>query len=317
EELQSTNEELQSTNEELETSKEELQSLNEESVTVNAQLQSHIDELSSANDDIKNLLDSTQVATIFLDTELKIRRFTPKMTEIIHLLPADVHRPLSHLSSSLQDIKLLEIAHGVLKTLEKIELDVHDDKNNYYKMRVLPYRTANNIIAGVVISFADITSQRHSELALIDSEKRYKSLFDNCPFAIVEIETSKLANYIEINKITTVNKLKAHFDKQNFNAQSLSNLICALNINKTGMLLFSEKNKAALLEKIPVTIDSQTYLFNQMKIIIENNSSAVFKSKIITLDNKSVNCEITITVPDINNASNFLYTILVITPEIS
>ncbi|MFT7312965.1 MAG: two-component system CheB/CheR fusion protein [Paraglaciecola sp.] len=315
EELQSTNEELQSTNEELETSKEELQSLNEESVTVNAQLQSHIDELSSANDDIKNLLDSTQVATLFLDTELKIRRFTPKITDIIHLLPTDIHRPVSHLSSCLQDIKLSEIAAIVLKKLEKIEQDVHDDKQNYYKMRVLPYRTANNIIAGVVISFTDITSQRNSEMALIDSEKRYKSLFDNCPFTILEIDTSKLANYITINKITTVDKLRAHFDDQNFDAHIMTNLICALNINKTGLVLFSEKNKATLLEKLPANIESETYLFNQMKMIIENKYAAAFKSKITNFKNNSVNCEITITIPDVNKTSNFLYTILVITPE--
>jgi two-component system CheB/CheR fusion protein len=315
EELQSTNEELQSTNEELETSKEELQSLNEESVTVNAQLQSHIDGLSSANDDIRNLLDSTQVATIFLDTELKIRRFTPKMTDIIHLMPTDVHRPVSHLSSCLQDMKLSEVADSVLKTLEKIELDVQDDKNNYYKMRALPYRTANNIIAGVVISFADITSKRNSELALIDSEKRYKSLFDNCPFAILEIDTSKLAHYIKTNEITTVNKLKAHFDKQKFDVKTMNNLVRALNINKTGLLLFSEKNKAALLEKIPATINPEAFLFNQIKIIIENEPSAVFKSIITTPDNKSLNCEITITMPDIHNTTTFCYTILVIIPE--
>lgn len=317
EELQSTNEELQSTNEELETSKEELQSLNEESVTVNAQLQSHIDELSSANDDIKNLLDSTQIATIFLDTELKIRRFTPKMTDIIHLMPTDIHRPLSHLSSSLQDIKLTDIAHSVLKTLDKVELDVHDDKSNYYKMRVLPYRTANNIIAGVVISFADITAKRHSEVALIDSEKRYKSLFDNCPFAILEIDTSKLASYIKTNKITTENKLKTHFDNPSFDLVTMTNLIRALNINNTGLLLFSEKNKVALLEKIPTIIDSKSYIFNQMKIIIENKPSTVFQSKIMAPGNQLVNCEITITVPDINNTASFLYTILVITPETS
>ncbi|MFQ3235189.1 MAG: two-component system CheB/CheR fusion protein, partial [Paraglaciecola sp.] len=315
EELQSTNEELQSTNEELETSKEELQSLNEESVTVNAQLQSHIDDLSSANDDIKNLLDSTQVASLFLDTELKIRRFTPKMTEIIHLLPSDVHRPLSHLSSNLQNIKLPEIANSVLKTLEKIELDVHDDKGNYYNMRVLPYRTVNNIIAGVVISFGDRTAQIKSEVALKDSEKRYKSLFDNCPFSILEIDTSKLADYIKKNKITTVEKLKIHFDQMNFNVHTMTSFIRALNINKTGQLLFSEKNKAVLLDKVPANIDSETYIFNQMKMIIENNSSAVFKSKISTPDNKSVNCEITITIPDINITSNFLYTILVIIPD--
>lgn len=317
EELQSTNEELQSTNEELETSKEELQSLNEESVTVNAQLQSHIDELSTANDDIKNLLDSTQVATLFLDTELKIRRFTPKMTDIIHLMPSDIHRPLSHLSSSIQNVKLPDVANEVLKTLDKVEREVFDEANNYYKMRVLPYRTTNNIIAGVVISFEDITTKRTSELALKDNEQRYKSLFENCPVAIIEIDTTKLTDYIHKHQLKTVHKLKAHLDDAAFAPQHLAELIRARNINHAGLLLFGEQNKSVLLDKILVALDAKSYLFNQMKIIIQKKSNGVFTSSITRSDNTPIRCEMTITVPHINKESDLASSILVIKPEAS
>jgi two-component system CheB/CheR fusion protein len=157
EEFQSANEELQSTNEELETSKEELQSLNEESVTVNAELQARINELSAANDDIKNLLDVTEIATIFLDIDLNIRRFTPKATEIFPLTATDIGRPISHFASSLQDVDLHRHAAKVLSNLERQEVEVHDKGGTIYRMRVRPYRTVNNVIDGVVVIFMDIT----------------------------------------------------------------------------------------------------------------------------------------------------------------
>ncbi len=157
EELQSTNEELQSTNEELETSKEELQSLNEESSTVNAELQHRIDELSKANDDLKNVLDATEIATIFLDIDLGVRRFTPKVTELIPLVVTDIGRPISHFSSRLKGIDLPTFAHKVLKDLARQEVVVDSDNGRSYQMRIRPYRTVNNVIDGVVITFTDIT----------------------------------------------------------------------------------------------------------------------------------------------------------------
>ena len=317
EELQSTNEELQSTNEELETSKEELQSLNEESVTINAELQSHIDELSMANDDIKNLLDSTQVATVFLDTELKIRRFTPKMTEIIHLMPTDIHRPISHLSSVLQNIKLTDVASTVLKTLDKIELEVTDDKNKFYKMRVLPYRTTNNVIAGVVITFEDITNIKVTEAALKDSEHRYKSLFDNCPFTVLEVDASELINYIHTHHLTTLEKLESHLQNIDYKSDEIIHLIHVLNINDSGILLFRGTDKETLLNHLPTLIETKTFLLNHMQAIIEHKSNIIFKSKIHTIDQESLECTITITIPKIKKLSHSVNTILVLMPEIN
>lgn len=315
EELQSTNEELQSTNEELETSKEELQSLNEESVTVNAELQSHIDELSTANDDIKNLLDSTQIATVFLDTELKIRRYTPKMTDIINLLPSDVHRPIDHLSSSLQNIKLSDAAAIVLKTLEKIETEVRDDKNKFYRMRTLPYRTANNVIAGVVMSFEDITKIKDVEIELRESEQRYRSLFDHCPVTIIELDISELKNYIVNNQLISVAQLKSHLKSNKIMDNNIKNLIQVLNINESGLSLFNEPNKKKLLDSLPNIIINHDYIFNQIKIIIEECTNIIFTSKIHTSEKSITNCEITITIPKHVSNERALNSILVIIPE--
>ena len=163
EELQSTNEELQSTNEELETSKEELQSLNEESATVNAELQARIDELSRTNDDMKNLLDSTEIATVFLDTDLRVRRFTPRATDIIPLTATDFGRPIKHLASALIDIDLAEYGRQVLRDLAVREVEVKSEDDRSYVMRVRPYRTVANLIDGVVITFEDTTERRSRE----------------------------------------------------------------------------------------------------------------------------------------------------------
>ncbi|MDW7773669.1 MAG: chemotaxis protein CheB [Desulfobulbaceae bacterium] len=166
EELQSTNEELQSTNEELETSKEELQSLNEEAATVNAELQSRLDELSTTNDDMKNLLDNTHIATIFLDLDLCIRRFTPKALDIIPLAPIDSGRPIRHFAPNLIDTDLAADAHAVLQDLGIKEKEVRSKDGAVYRMRVRPYRTMNNVIDGVVITFEDITVLKQAEAAL-------------------------------------------------------------------------------------------------------------------------------------------------------
>jgi two-component system, chemotaxis family, CheB/CheR fusion protein len=166
EELQSTNEELQSTNEELETSKEELQSLNEEATTVNAELQSRLGELSTINDDMKNLLDNTHIATIFLDLDLCVRRFTPKAVDIIPLAPIDSGRPIRHFATNLIDTDLAADAHDVLQDLGMKEKEVLSKDGAVYRMRVRPYRTVNNVIDGVVITFEDITALKETEAAL-------------------------------------------------------------------------------------------------------------------------------------------------------
>jgi len=166
EELQSTNEELQSTNEELTTSKEEMQSLNEELQTLNAELQAKVDELSRASNDMKNLLNSTDIATLFLDNELNVRRFTPQATKIIKLIPADVGRPITDLTSDLRYPKLAEDTREVLRTLASEEKPVATHDGRWFTVRIMPYRTLDDRIDGVVITFADITASRTRETHL-------------------------------------------------------------------------------------------------------------------------------------------------------
>jgi two-component system CheB/CheR fusion protein len=163
EELQSTNEELQSTNEELETTKEELQSLNEELVTVNAELQGKLDAIADAHDDLQNLLNSTGVATIFLDNELCIKRFTTEAKRVSHLIASDVGRPLSDIVSKLTSDQLVEEAQNVLHTLVVKERDVLTTDGSWFFMRILPYRTAKNTIDGLVLTFLDITKKKEAE----------------------------------------------------------------------------------------------------------------------------------------------------------
>jgi len=169
EELQSTNEELQSTNEELETSKEELQSLNEELVTVNAELQGKIDELSSANDDMKNLLDSTKIATLFLDSDLRIKRFTAEATRIANLIPGDVGRPVAHVVSNLEQDSLAADAQQVIDSLVSKERAVRTKEGRWYLSRIIPYRTIENMIDGVVITLTDISEQKKAETTITDA----------------------------------------------------------------------------------------------------------------------------------------------------
>ncbi len=166
EEIQSTNEEMQSTNEELTTSKEEMQSLNEELQTVNAELQGKVDELSRSNNDMKNLLNSTDVATLFLDNDLKVRRFTTQATTIIKLIPGDVGRPITDLASDLIYPELPDDANEVLRKLGHTEKPIAARDGRWFTVRIMPYRTLDDRIDGVVITFWDISVAKKLELEL-------------------------------------------------------------------------------------------------------------------------------------------------------
>jgi transcriptional regulator with PAS, ATPase and Fis domain len=170
EEMQSTNEEMQSTNEELTTSKEEMQSLNEELQTVNAELQVRVDELSRSNNDMKNLLNSTDIATLFLDKDLKVRRFTTQATKIIKLIPGDVGRPITDLASDLLYPELPADAREVLQKLGFKEKPITTRDGRWFTVRIMPYRTLDDRIDGVVITFADITVAKTLEAKLRDNQ---------------------------------------------------------------------------------------------------------------------------------------------------
>jgi len=166
EELQSTNEELQSTNEELTTSKEEMQSMNEELQTVNTELQAKVDQLSQASNDMKNLLDSTDIATLFLDKDLNVRRFTPQATKIIKLIATDAGRPVTDLASDLRYPELAEDAREVLRKLAAVEKSIGARDGRWFTVRIMPYRTLDDRIDGVVITFANITVAKTLETRL-------------------------------------------------------------------------------------------------------------------------------------------------------
>jgi two-component system CheB/CheR fusion protein len=164
EEYQSLNEELQSANEELETSREELQSVNEELTTVNGELAHRVQELTRATSDLKNFLESTQIATVFLDNDLRVMNFTPAVTQLLHLVETDVGRPIAHIKAQIPIEELYEDVRRVLRTLASTERELTAPGNGTrYIVRILPYRSIDNFIAGVVITFVDVTAITKAE----------------------------------------------------------------------------------------------------------------------------------------------------------
>ena len=190
EEAMSMNEELQSANEELETSKEELQSLNEELSTVNNQLEDKVEELERNSNDVSNLLASTDIATVFLDTDMRVNRFTSRAAGLLNLRPGDIGRPLRDLSPNVRDANLLSDALQVLDRLTPREQDVEGDGGSRYLRRIQPYRTEDNRIEGVVISFVDITERTRAEQDIRMSEARFRLLFERSPMCLLEQDWS-------------------------------------------------------------------------------------------------------------------------------
>ncbi len=197
EELQSTNEELQSTNEELETSREELQSVNEELLTVNTEHQAKIEELSTANDDIKNLLNNTNVAILMLDNNLYIRRYTSAMNKILNIIKSDVGRPLRHVTSNLEYGNLLQDVDKVLDTLIPKEAEVQTKDGHWYNLRIVPFRTTENAIGGLVITFVDIDN-----LKIAGMEKTSREVAE----AIIETVHEPLVVLDEELRVVSANK---------------------------------------------------------------------------------------------------------------
>ncbi len=179
EELQSTNEELQSFNEEMTTSKEELQSSNEELQTLNYELQTKVDELFRANNDMKNLLESTDIATLFLDNALCVRRFTARTAKIFKLISGDVGRPITDIVSILVYPGLAKDAEEVLRTLVFVEKEVTTSNGRWCTVRIMPYRTLENKIDGLVLTFTDITAFKELEAALRQTQVGLKKRITN------------------------------------------------------------------------------------------------------------------------------------------
>lgn len=188
EEMQSTNEELQSANEELETSKEELQSVNEELITVNAELQAKIEQLADMQNDMKNLLDNINVGTIFLDQHLAIRRFTREAGRAYRLVASDVGRPLADIKSDIEEEDLLARAQTVLETLVPYEHEVHTTGGQWYLARVQPYRTLDNVIEGVVLTFADIAKRVEAEAAVQEARELAEGIVDTVREPLVVLD---------------------------------------------------------------------------------------------------------------------------------
>lgn len=166
EELQSTNEELQSTNEELTTSKEEMQSMNEELQTINTELQVKLDDLALAQSDLQNTLNSVEIAILFLDQQLNVRRYTDRAAKIINLRESDLGRPLSDLTSSLLYPALHNDALDTLRTLKFSEKQIPTTDERWFSVRIMPYRRLDNVIDGVVITLVDISATKELEAAL-------------------------------------------------------------------------------------------------------------------------------------------------------
>ena len=162
EELQSANEELRSSNEELESSREELQSMNEELSTLNSELQAKLEQLTRAESDFKVLLDSTKIGIIFLDDHLRIKRFTEDAVQVINLLPTDIGRPFSDIARKFEYSKIYEDAQGVIDTLIPKEREIQTQTGNSFLLRMVPYRTVDNIIEGVVITFTSISELKQA-----------------------------------------------------------------------------------------------------------------------------------------------------------
>ncbi len=188
EELQSMNEELQSTNEEMTTSKEELQSLNEELLTVNTELQVKIDELSMTTDDLQNLLRGTGIPMLFLDGNLRVRRFTRAATEIVSLRSTDLDRPVTDLVVSLRDEPLVEDVREVLDTLLPLEKQVQTIDGRWFQMRILPYRTASNQIDGVVVTFVEITRIKDLEQSLRNTRTYAENIIETIREPLVVLD---------------------------------------------------------------------------------------------------------------------------------
>ncbi|MEM8907158.1 MAG: PAS domain-containing protein, partial [Bacteroidota bacterium] len=208
EELQSSNEELIAANEELQSTNEELQSVNEELYTVNTELQSKINELTISSNDISNLLESTEIGTIFLDNNLGIRKFTPALREQFNLEEADIGRSITNFTNSFQDQTIYEQIKEVLATQKLTEREIQDTVGNQYLMRILPYRKSSGETDGVTITFININELKKSQADHKESAQSYQAIFENSNDIIMSIGLDGIVKSINLASFGEIEKAK-------------------------------------------------------------------------------------------------------------
>ncbi len=233
EEMQSANEELRSTLEELETSKEELQSVNEELTTVNQENRHKVEELAQLSSDLNNLLKATDIATLFLDRHLRILRFTPRLGELFNVRVVDRGRPLSDITHRLGYDELISDAQKVLDKLVPVEREVKDEENHWYLTRVLPYRSGEDKIEGVVITFVDITERKQAEEKMREAKDYAESIIDTLhePLLVLKpnlrIQSANQAfyNHFQVRKNETVGQRIYDLGNGQWNIPDLKKLL--------------------------------------------------------------------------------------------
>lgn len=270
EELQSSNEELRSTNEELQTSKEELQSLNEELSTVNNELQEKNKELKAANNDLTNLINSTEIATIFVNNDLKIKRFTPSATEIFSLIASDIGRPISDISSTLKYEHLIDDIKEVLDELEPIEKDLKTENNKWYRLRINLYKIEENVIDGAVVTLYNITERKLAEKELKKTKERfrdaynqlrlYKDLFTHDMRNLLQVVRSSMELAADIyNEGDKSEKLKAYI--KTTRQQTSKGFRLIENIEKLTKIDFEETQRSPI-GLISIIENSKSYIMD-------------------------------------------------------
>lgn len=242
EELQASNRELLASNEELQSTNEELQSVNEELYTVNNELQVKNENLTTVNNDINNLLKSTEIGTIFLDSDLRIRRFTPAVRRQFNLLETDIGRPITHFSSTLEKVDIARISKEVFETLESFEREVTDQQGNHYLLRILPYRTEKNMIKGLVINFVDVNELMNVKEQIETFANKFQAIFDHSKEIIMVLEKD--------GTISRINKDFGGIEAKKLLNQDIYNLLPE---EKASALKASVKK--TLKEKEPQEID--------------------------------------------------------------